>query len=91
MQETKRPGGMLEAQGSRRGIQPVLNQCFFASNEYQELKTSVQNKLLEIIDLKLLDRIEKKSCGRRSDDSRSASFRKSRAASPSIFRSARSS
>ncbi len=50
---------MPEVKGFKRGFQTLLNQGFSATNEYQELKTAVQNKLLDIIDLKLLDTMEK--------------------------------
>ncbi len=42
----------------RRASQPVINHGFVATNEYQELKTTVQNRLLDALDLKLLETIE---------------------------------
>jgi pilus assembly protein CpaF len=41
------------------GANGAAPQGFVATNEYQELKIAVQNKLLDLIDLKLLDTLEK--------------------------------
>ncbi len=59
MQETKGLGKAPEAQGYKRFPHGAPSQGFVATNEYQELKTTIQNKLLDVIDLKLLDTIEK--------------------------------
>jgi pilus assembly protein CpaF len=59
MQEIKRLGKAPEAQGYKRIPSGAADQGFVATNEYQELKTAIQNKLLDVIDLKLLDTIEK--------------------------------
>jgi pilus assembly protein CpaF len=59
MQETKGVGKAPEAQGFRRVSQAAADRGFAATNEYQELKTAIQNKLLDVMDLKLLDTIEK--------------------------------
>ncbi len=59
MQEIKGVGAAPEAQGYKRGPHGAAAQGFVATNEYQELKTTIQNKLLDVIDLKLLDSIEK--------------------------------
>ncbi len=59
MQETKGLGKAPEAQGYKRVPHGAPAQGFVATNEYQELKTTIQNKLLDVIDLKLLDTIEK--------------------------------
>jgi pilus assembly protein CpaF len=59
MQEIKGLGNAQEVQRFQRVPHAVANQGFTATNEYQELKTTIQNKLLDIVDLKLLDTIEK--------------------------------
>jgi pilus assembly protein CpaF len=59
MQEIKGLGKAPEAQGYKRVSSGAADQGFVATNEYQELKTAIQNKLLDVIDLKLLDTIEK--------------------------------
>ena len=59
MQETKGLGKAPEAQGYTRVRHGAAEQGFVTTNEYQELKTAIQNKLLDVIDLKLLDTIEK--------------------------------
>ncbi len=59
MQETKGLGKAPEAQGFGRVPQAAADRGFAATNEYQELKTTIQNKLLDVMDLKLLDTIEK--------------------------------
>ncbi len=48
-----------QAPGFRRASHSVANHGFVATNEYQELKISIQNKLLDIIDLKLMETVEK--------------------------------
>jgi len=57
MQEIKGLGTTHDVLGFKKAAHGV-NQGFAATNEYQELKTVIQNKLLDIIDLKLLDTIE---------------------------------
>ena len=59
MQDIKGLGKAPEVQGFRRTTHAAVNQGFTATNEYQELKTAVQNKLLDVIDLKLLETVEK--------------------------------
>ncbi len=59
MQEIKELGKAPEPRGFKRVASSVVNQGFAATNEYQELKTNVQNKLLDVLDLKLLETIEK--------------------------------
>jgi len=59
MQEIKGLGNSQEVQRFQRISHAAVNQGFTATNEYQELKTTIQNKLLDAIDLKLLDTIEK--------------------------------
>ena len=59
MQETKGLGKAPEAQGYARVRHGAAEQGFVTTNEYQELKTAIQNKLLDVIDLKLLETIEK--------------------------------
>jgi pilus assembly protein CpaF len=59
MQEIKGLGKASEIQGVKRGSLGVVDRGFAATNEYQELKTAIQNKLLDVIDLNLLDTIEK--------------------------------
>ena len=59
MQEIKEFGKAQETLGYKRAPQSVVNHGFVATNEYQELKIAVQNKLLDIIDLKLFDTLEK--------------------------------
>ncbi len=59
MQEIKGLGNAQEVQRFQRVPHATINQGFTATNEYQELKTNIQNKLLDIVDLKLLDTIEK--------------------------------
>ncbi len=59
MQEIKGLGRTPEAHIFTRTPHSTVNQGFAATNEYQELKIAVQNKLLDIIDLKLLDTVEK--------------------------------
>jgi len=58
MQETKGLGKASEDQGFKSVSHAFSNEGFTRTNEYQELKTAVQNKLLDIIDLKLLETIE---------------------------------
>jgi pilus assembly protein CpaF len=50
---------MPESHGLRNAHQSAVNHGFVATNEYQELKIAVQNKLLDVIDLNLLDTVEK--------------------------------
>ncbi len=59
MQEIQGTGKAPEVHGFKRGFHALLNQGFSATNEYQELKTAVQNKLLDVLDLKLLETMEK--------------------------------
>src|SRR5512143_2836206 len=59
MQELKGLGNSQEVQRFQRVPDATINQGFTATNEYHELKTTIQNKLLDIVDLKLLDTIEK--------------------------------
>ncbi len=59
MQEIRRLGKAPEALGYRSASHAVVSHGFVATNEYQELKIAVQNKLLDVIDLKLLDSVEK--------------------------------
>jgi pilus assembly protein CpaF len=59
MQEIKGLGKASEFQEVKRGSLGVADRGFVATNEYQELKTAIQNKLLDVIDLNLLDTIEK--------------------------------
>ncbi len=58
MQEIKGLDKTPQAPGFKRASQPVVNRGFVATNEYQELKTTVQNKLLDALDLKLLETVE---------------------------------
>jgi pilus assembly protein CpaF len=58
MQETKGLGKATEVPGLKRVSHNTANQGFAATNEYQELKTAVQNRLLDVIDLKLLETVE---------------------------------
>ncbi len=58
MQEIKGLGTTHDVLGFKRAAHGGVNQGFAATNEYQELKTVIQNRLLDIIDLKLLDTIE---------------------------------
>ncbi len=58
MQEAKGLGKAQEALGMQRIPHAAGSRSFAATNEYQELKTTVQNKLLDVIDLKLLETID---------------------------------
>ncbi len=58
MQDIKGLGKVIEAQGFKRTSHSAVGEGFTATNEYQELKIEVQNKLLDVMDLKLLDTIE---------------------------------
>src|SRR5512144_74010 len=58
MQDMKGLDKTPQTLGFKRASQPVVNHGFVATNEYQELKTTVQNKLLDALDLKLLETIE---------------------------------
>ena len=58
MQETKGLGKATEVPGYKRVSHDMASQGFVATNEYQELKTAVQNKLLDVMDLKLLETVE---------------------------------
>ncbi len=58
MQDIKGLGKVTEAQGFKRTPHSAVGEGFTATNEYQELKIEVQNKLLDVMDLKLLDTIE---------------------------------
>jgi pilus assembly protein CpaF len=58
MQETKGLGNAAEVQGFKRISHSIPGDGFSATNEYHELKTAVQNKLLDVMDLKLIDTIE---------------------------------
>ena len=58
MQETKGFGKATEVPGLKRVSHDMASQGFAATNEYQELKTAVQNKLLDVMDLKILDTVE---------------------------------
>ena len=59
MQEIKGLGNSQEVQRYQRVPHATANHGFTATNEYQELKTTIQNKLLDVVDLKLLETIEK--------------------------------
>ncbi|HEX9021079.1 MAG TPA: CpaF family protein [Nitrospirota bacterium] len=58
MQEKKGSGIAQEAPGFKRVSHAAAAQGFTATNEYQELKTAIQNKLLDVMDLKLLETVE---------------------------------
>ena len=55
----KEAGKVPSAAGPMQRPAVQGSQGFMNTNEYQELKTAVQNKLLDIVDLKLLDSLEK--------------------------------
>ncbi len=57
MQETRGLEKTPEAQGFKRALHSA-DRGFAATNEYQELKTAIQNKLLDVIDLKMLETVE---------------------------------
>ncbi len=59
MQEIKGLGKAPETAGFKESLMSMANHGFAATNEYQELKTAIQNKLLDVMDLKLLETIEK--------------------------------
>ena len=59
MQDIKGLDKASQAPGFRRASQSAVNHGFVATNEYQELKISIQNKLLDVIDLKLIETVEK--------------------------------
>ena len=59
MQDIKGLDKAPQAPGFRRASQSAVNHGFVATNEYQELKISIQNKLLDVIDLKLIETVEK--------------------------------
>ncbi len=58
MQEIKGLDKTPHALGFKRAPQAVVDRGFAGTNEYQELKIAVQNKLLDVIDLKLLETLE---------------------------------
>ncbi|HEY6011317.1 MAG TPA: hypothetical protein VIX18_07610, partial [Nitrospirota bacterium] len=58
MQEIKGPGRTLDIAELKRAHHAAADHGFVATNEYQELKTAVQNKLLDVMDLKLLETVE---------------------------------
>jgi pilus assembly protein CpaF len=59
MQDIKGLDKASQAPGFKRASQSVVHHGFVATNEYQELKISIQNKLLDVIDLKLIETVEK--------------------------------
>ena len=58
MQDIKGLGKTPESLGFRRASHAEVSHGFVATNEYQELKTVVQNRLLDALDLKLLETFE---------------------------------
>ncbi len=58
MQDIKGLGKVGDVQGFKRISHSQVGEGFTATNEYQELKIEVQNRLLDVMDLKLLDSIE---------------------------------
>ncbi len=58
MQETKGMAEAPEAPALKKAAYPAADRGLASTNEYQELKTTIQNKLLDIIDLRILESIE---------------------------------
>ncbi len=58
MQETKGMAEAPEAPAPKKAAYPAADRGLASTNEYQELKTTIQNKLLDIIDLRILESIE---------------------------------
>lgn len=59
MQEIKGSDNVQEVEKFRKIPNAMNSHGYATTNEYQELKTSIQNKLLDITDLKLLETLEK--------------------------------